>query len=116
MPDFTSKPPRRVWAAGEYALSLLESPDLIAKSLGYDGPVLIHYDATLVVAHRRTGPRMLINLERTDHTCCLCAFTAAGMHENYGSAHGMSVEAFTAWALEMFRKKFDFSGTITELG
>jgi hypothetical protein len=38
-----------------------------------------------------------------------------GDHENYGGATGMTVETFTERALEMFRKRFDFSGTIVRL-
>jgi hypothetical protein len=58
---------------------------------------------------------MLVNLESTDSTRCFYAFTMDGDHENYGGAAGMSVEAFTERALEMFRKRFDFSGTIVKL-
>src|SRR5262249_19030718 len=115
MPDVTSKPPRSMWDAGDYVLILVEHPDMIAKSMGYDGPILIDYEATLAVLHRETGIKMLINLESTDSTRCFCAFTVEGAHENYGGATDMTVDAFSERALEMFRKRFDFSGTIVKL-
>jgi hypothetical protein len=115
MPDINSKPPRAVWNAGDYILVLTEHLDMIAKSMGYDGPTLIDYEATLAVVHREAGIKMLINLESTDSTRCFCAFTMDGDHENYGGATDMTVEAFTQRAFEMFRKRFDFSGTITQL-
>jgi hypothetical protein len=100
-----------MWDAGDYILVLTEHPDMIAKSMGYEGPTLIDYEATLAVLHRETGIKMLINLESTDSTRCFCAFTMDGDHENYGGG----VDAFTERALEMFRKRFDFSGTIVKL-
>jgi hypothetical protein len=99
----------------DYVLILVEHPDMIAKSMGYNGPILIDYEATLAVLHRETGIKMLINLESTDSTRCFCAFTMDGEHENYGGATDMTTEAFTERALEMFRKRFDFSGMITKL-
>jgi hypothetical protein len=64
-----------MWDAGDYILILVEHPDMIAKSMGYDGPVLIDYEATLAVLHRETDIKMLVNLESTDGTRCFCAFT-----------------------------------------
>lgn len=49
-----------------YILILVEHPDVIAKSMGYDGPIFIDYEATLAVLHRETSIKMLINSQSTD--------------------------------------------------
>lgn len=84
MPDFASKPPLLTWDAGDYFLMLVEHPDMMVKTLGYDVPILIDYEATLAVIRRGQGLQMLINLERTDWSRCICGFTRGGIHENYG--------------------------------
>jgi hypothetical protein len=57
---------------------------MIAKSMGYDGPIFIDCEATLAVLHRETSINMLINSQSTDNTRCFCAFTMDGDPENYG--------------------------------
>jgi hypothetical protein len=57
---------------------------MIAKSMGYDGPISIDYEATLAALHRETSIKMLINSQSTDNTRCFCAFTMDGDPENYG--------------------------------
>jgi hypothetical protein len=84
MPDVTSKLPRAMWDAGDYTLILVGHPDIIAKSMGHDGPILIDCEATRAVLHRETGIKMLVNLESADSTRCFYAFTMDGDHENYG--------------------------------
>jgi hypothetical protein len=58
---------------------------------------------------------MYITLETSIAGTFLCRFTEAGMHENLGPVQDMDLEAFADAALDMFRKKFDFSGPIEKV-
>ena len=117
MPDLVTAEPSSLWKAGDFLLVLLEQPrPLSARVLGEAATEMLRYEATLVVIDRRIHqPRMYITLETSAGGTFLCRFTEQGMHENLGFATGMSLEAFVAKALDMFREKFDFSGKIEKL-
>jgi hypothetical protein len=114
MPDVVGSHPVAVWKAGDYLLVLAtDLKPLSARVIGEAAASGLHYDAALAVIDRRINyPRMYITLERSIGGQFLCRFTEAGMHENCGLVHDMSLEAFAAKALEMFKTHFGYSGEI----
>ena len=117
MPDVVSAEPASIWKAGDYVLILLKEPKPIsARFIGEAAASSLRYDATLAVIDRRIGaPRMYITLETSIAGTFLCRFAEAGVHENLGPVEDMDSESFVTTALDMFRKKFDFTGTIEKV-
>jgi hypothetical protein len=117
MPDVAGCEPSALWKAGDFLLVLLERPKpLSARILGEAATRSLRYEATLAIIDRRiNAPRTYITLETSSGGTLFCRFTERGVHENLGLATGMTLEAFVAKALDMFREKFDFSGKIEKL-
>jgi hypothetical protein len=117
MPDVVTADPAAIWKAGDFILVLLKDPKPIsARIIGEEAASTLKYDATLAVEDCRINrPRMYITLETSIAGTFLCRFTEAGLHENLGPVQDMDLEAFVAAALDMFRKKFDFSGPIEKV-
>jgi hypothetical protein len=105
----------RTWRkAGDYLL-VLDLKPLSARIVGEAAASGLYYDAALAVVDRRINyPRMFITLERSIGGRFLCRFTERGMHENLGLIDDMSLEAFAAKAIEMFKTHFGYSGEITK--
>lgn len=114
MPDVATRQPTAVWKAGHFILVLVtEVSPLSARTIGEAAASGLHYEAVLVVLDRRINyPRLFITLERSIGGRFLCRFTEAGMHENLGLVDDMSLEAFAAKAIEMFKTRFGYSGEI----
>lgn len=117
MPDVVMTEPSSIWKAGDFVLVLLERPKPIsARLLGETATRMLQYEATLAVVDRRIHkPRMYITLETSAGGTFFCRFTERGLHENLGLVPLMGLEDFAAKALDMFREKFNFSGTIEKL-
>jgi hypothetical protein len=118
MPDVVRAKPSSIWKAGDYILILLENPKPIsARFIGEAAASGLRYDATLAVIDRKIGaPCMYITLETSIAGTFLCRFAEADLHENLGPVEDMDLETFvTTTALDMFRKKFDFTGTIEKV-
>ena len=113
MPDVFASEPVAIWKADPYLLLLMQDlQPLSARVAGADATGL-HYHATLTVIDRRSNlPRMFITLERSVAGFFFCGFTEAGDHENYGVLPDANLETFATKALDLFRRRFDFSGEI----
>jgi hypothetical protein len=112
MPDVVGNDPVAVWKASDYLLVLVTDVKPLSARVVGDAASGLHYDAALMVYDSRIKyPRMYITLERSIGGQFFCRFTEAGLHENCGLVD-MSVEAFAAKALEMFKRDFGYSGQI----
>lgn len=113
MPDVVGNDPVAVWKAGDYLLVLVTDVKPLSARVVGDAASGLHYDAALMVYDSRIKyPRMYLTLERSIGGQFFCRFTEAGLHENCGLVHSMSVGAFAAKAIEMFKTHFGYTGQI----
>ena len=102
-----------VWKAGDYVLVLVTDVKPLSALVVGDAATGLHNDAAIAVIDRRINyPRIYITLERSIGGQFFCRFNEAGLHVNCGLVDDMSVEAFAARAIEMFRTHFGYSGEI----
>lgn len=114
MPDVATHQPVAVWKAGDFILVLLtDVRPLSARIIGEAAASGLHYEAVLTVLDRRVNyPRLFVTLERSIGGRFLCCFTEAGLRKNLGLVPDMSLEAFAAKGIEMFKTRFGYSGEI----
>ena len=113
MPDVVGNDPVAVWKAGDYLLVLVTDVKPLSARVVGDAASGLHYDAAIMVFDTRIHfPRMYITLERSIGRQFFCRFTEEGLHENCGPVDTMSLGAFAARAIEMFKRHFSYYGEI----